>query len=67
MLMGSIINNASLMKLRVYERIISQLYSLKGRRLVVIRLGQIAFKAGQLSRKLKTVSKYIPLVTPFKS
>lgn len=31
------------MKLRVYERIISQLYSFKGRRLVVIRLGQIAF------------------------
>lgn len=53
MLMGSIINNAGLMKLRVYERIILQLCSLKGRRLVVIRLGQIGFIAAQLSKKLR--------------
>ena len=67
MLMGSIINNAGLMKLRVYERIILQPCSLKGRRLVVIRLGQIGFIAGQLCRKLKTLSKYKLLLTPLKS
>lgn len=55
------------MKLRVYERITLQLCSLKGRRLVVIRLGQIAFMAGQLSGKLKTVSKYTALLTTLNS
>lgn len=67
MLMGSIINNASLMKLRVYERIILQPCSLKGRRLAVIRLGQIGFIAVQLCKKLKTVSKYTLLLTSLKS
>jgi len=55
------------MKLRVYEKIILQLCSLKDRRLVLIRLGQIAFMAGQLSRKLKTVSKYTALLATLKS
>lgn len=54
------------MKLRVYERIIFAAMSSKGKRSVVIRLGQIAFKTGHLSERLKTLSKHPAIATLFK-